>query len=55
MESGSHSDDQLSLPEPIHERDLLCLLQKHFLLAFLSEKAHHVPRSTALAYSETTG
>ena len=35
--------------KPVYERDFLSLFQKHFLLAFLSEKAHHVLRSTPSA------
>ena len=42
-------------PEPVHERYFFSLLQKYFLQAFLSEKAHHVLRSTPSAQSETTG
>ena len=47
--NGFHSDCRLSLPKPVYERDFLSLFQKHFLLAFLSEKAHHVLRSTPSA------
>ena len=49
LESEFHSDCRLSLPKPVHERDFLSLFQKHFLLAFISEKAHHVLRSTPSA------
>ena len=54
LKSKLHSDCRLSLPMPDHERDFLSLLQKYFLLAFLSEKAHHVLRSTPSAQNETT-